>query len=104
MLVPEWCLGFSFFFFWCFGTSSPELSIDELRCRFFGVVHGVEGVSAVTGGDGLAGGEFNGSGGGMGPFFFGTKTDMRGGGMDFWSGVVGGGRMMRGCFGDDGVE
>ncbi len=62
MLVPEWCLGFTFFL--CFGTSSPELSIDELRCRFFGVVHGVEGVAAVTGGDGLAGGEFNGSGGG----------------------------------------
>ena len=49
------------------GTSSPELSIDELRCRFFGVVHGDEGVAAVTGGDGLAGGESNGSGGGV-PF------------------------------------
>ena len=57
-MVPRFLL-----FFWCFGTSSPELSIDELRCRFFGVVHGVEGVAAVTGGDGLAGGEFNGSGG-----------------------------------------
>ena len=40
----------------------------------------------------------------MGPFFFGTKTVIRGGGMDFWGGVDGGGRMMRGCFGDEGVE
>ena len=63
----------------CFGTSSPELSIDELRCRFFGVVDG--DAAAVTGGAGLVGGDSNGSGGGMGPFFFGTKTDMRGGGM-----------------------
>ena len=63
MLVPEWCLGFSYFF-WCFGTSSPELSIDELRCRFFGVVDGDEEVTAVAGGDGLIGGESNGSGGG----------------------------------------
>ena len=58
MLVPEWCLGFSFFF-WCFETSSPELSMDELRCRF---VLGDEGAVA-GGGDGLIGGESNGSGG-----------------------------------------
>ena len=65
----------------CFGTSSPELSIDELGCRFFGVVEG-EDAAAVTGGDGFAGGDSNGSGGWMGPFFLCTKTDMRGGGMD----------------------
>ena len=29
---------------------------------------------------------------------------MRGGGMDLWGGVVGGGRMVLGCLGDDGVE
>ena len=52
----------------CFGTSSPELSMDELRCRFFGVVDG--DAAAVTGGAGLVGGDSNGSGGGMGPFFF----------------------------------
>ena len=82
-----------------FWTSSPELSIDELRCRFLGVVDGDEEVTAVAGGDGLIGGESNGSGGGVGPFFFplGNKIDMRGGGMDFWGGVDGGGRMMRGC-------
>ena len=66
--------------FCVFGTSSPELSIDELRCRFFGVVEG-EDAAAVTGGNGLAGGDSNGSGGGMGPFFLCTKTDMRGGGI-----------------------
>ena len=43
-------------FHWCFGTSSPELSIDELRCCFFGVVLGDEGAAAVAGGDGLMGG------------------------------------------------
>ena len=64
----------------CFGTSSPELSMDELRCRFFGVVDG-DDAAAVTGGAGFAGGDSNGSGGG-GPFFLCTKTDMRGGGMD----------------------
>ena len=64
----------------CFGTSSPELSIDEFRCRFFGEVEG-EDAAAFTGGDGLAGGDSNGSGGGMGPFFLSVKTDMRGGGM-----------------------
>ena len=67
----------------CLGTSFPELSIDELRCRFFGVVDGDEGVAAVAGRDGLAGGDSNGSGGG-GPFFLCTKTDMRGGGMDLY--------------------
>ena len=57
---------FFLFFFWCLGTSSPELSIDELCCRFFGVVDG-EDDAAVSGGDGLAGGASNGSGGGV-PF------------------------------------
>ena len=56
---------FFLFFLMCFGTSSPELSIDELRCRFFGVVDGDD--AAVTGGDGFAGGDSNGSGGGV-PF------------------------------------
>ena len=90
----------------CFETSSPELSIDELRCRFFGVVDGDEDVAVVTGGEGFAGGASNGSGGGMGLFFlsFGSKTDMRGGGMDLWGGVVGGGRMILGCLGYKGVE
>ena len=50
----------------CFGTSSPELSIDELHCRFFGVVDG-DDAAAVTGGDGFAGGDTNGSRGGV-PF------------------------------------
>ena len=39
-----------------------------------------------------------------GPFFLWTRTDMRGGGMDLWGGVVGGGRMVLGCLGDEGVE
>ena len=86
----------------CLGTSSPELSMDELRCRFFGVVDG-DDAEAVTGGAGLVGGDSNGSGGG-GPFFLWTRTDMRGGGMDLWGGVVGGGRMVLGCLGDEGVE
>ena len=63
------------------GTSSPELSIDELRCRFLGVVDGDDAV-AVAGGAGFVGGDSNGSGGGVGPFFPRTSTDMRGGGMD----------------------
>ena len=42
--------------------------MDELCCRFFGVVDG-EDAAAVTGADGFAGGDSNGSGGGMGPFF-----------------------------------
>ena len=54
--------------------------MDELRCRFFGVVDG-DDAAAVTGGAGLVGGNSNGSGEGVGPFFFYTKTDMRGGGM-----------------------
>ena len=41
---------------------------------------------------------------GGGPFFFWTRTDMSGGGMDPWGGVVGGGRMVLGCLGDEGVE
>ncbi len=77
--------------------------MDELRCRFFGVVEGGD-AAAVTGGDGWVGGDSNGSGGGVGPFFPRTSTDMRGGGMDPWGGVVGGGRMVLGCLGDDGVE
>ena len=67
MFMPLLWRGFSFFFM-CFGTSSPELSMDELRCRFFGVVDG--DAAAVTGGSGLVGGDSNGSGGGKGPFFF----------------------------------
>ena len=56
--------------------------MDELRCRFFGVVDGDEIAAAVAGGAGLVGGDSNGSGEGVGPFFFCIKTDMRGGGMD----------------------
>ena len=41
-----------------------------------------EDAAAVAGGDGLAGGNSNGSGRGMGPLFLCTKTDMRDGGMD----------------------
>ena len=59
---------------------------------------------AVAGGAGLVGGDSNGSGGWVGPFFPWASTDMRGGGMDLWGGVVGGGRMVLGCLGDDGVE
>ena len=52
--------------------------MDELRCRFFGVVLGDEGVVAVAGGgDGLIGGESNGSGGWV-PFSLVSK----------WSSVV----------------
>ena len=89
----------------CLGTSSPELSIDELRCRFFGVVDGDDEVAAaVASGAGLVVGDSNGSGGWVGPFFLWTRTDMRGGGMDLWGGVVGGGRMVLSCLGDEGVE
>ena len=63
MFVPVWWRGFSFLFL-CFGTSSPELSMDELCCRFFGVVDGDEVAVAVAGGAGLVGGDSNGSGGG----------------------------------------
>ena len=42
--------------------------MDELRCRFFGVVDG-DDAAAVTGGAGLVGGDSNGSGGGWVPFF-----------------------------------
>ena len=52
----------------CLGTSSPELSMDELRCRFFGVVDGDDEV-AVAGGAGLVGGDSNGSGGVGGSLF-----------------------------------
>ena len=59
--------------------------MEELRCRFLGVVEGdetVEEVAAVAGGDGLAGGASNGSGGG--PFFgSGFNVVMVGGGMGF---------------------
>ncbi len=40
---------------------------------------------------------------GVGPFFFGIKMDINGGGMDLWGGVDGG-LMTRDCFGDEGVE
>ena len=56
--------------------------IDELRCRFFGVVDGDEVAAAVSGRASLAGGDSNGRREGGVPFFLGTKTDMRGGGMD----------------------
>ena len=56
----------------CLGTSSPELSMDELRCRFFGVVDGDDDV-AVAGGAGLVGGDSNGSGGGWVPFSSGLE-------------------------------
>ena len=68
------------------------------------MVDGDEVAAAVAGRAGLVGGDSNGSRGGMGPFFLGTKTDMRGGGLDLWGGVVGGGRMILGCLGDEGVE
>ena len=55
-----------FFFLFMF---SPELSMDELRCRFFGVVDGDGVAVAVAGGAGLVGGDSNGSGGGWVPFF-----------------------------------
>ena len=53
-------------FFLCL---SPELSIDELRCRFLGVALGDGEVAAacgssLAGGEGLMAGESNGSGGG----------------------------------------
>ena len=50
------------------GPHPPELSMDELRCRFFGVVDGDE--VAVAGGAGLVGGDSNGSGAGDGSLFF----------------------------------
>ena len=40
--------------------------MDELRCRFFGDEEG-EAVAATGGGDGLEGGDSNGSGGGWVP-------------------------------------
>ena len=40
----------------------------------------------------------------VGPFFPRTRTDMRGRGMDLWGGVVGGGRIVLVCLGDEGVE
>ena len=63
-----------------------------------------EGVAAAAAaGDGIIGGESNGSRGWVGPFFFCTKMVISGGGMDLWGGVDGG-LMMRGCFGDEEVE
>ena len=55
-------------FFYVFVDLIPELSIDELRCRFLGVVDGDDAV-AVAGGAGFVGGDSNGSGGGWVPFF-----------------------------------
>ena len=76
MFEPVWWRGFSFFL--DLGTSSPELSTDKLRRRFFGVADGSETISvaegveaaagSVAGGDGLVGGKSNGSGVGMGSF------------------------------------
>ena len=58
------------------------MSIDELRCRFLDITLGdSEDAAAVAGGEGLMGGESNGSGGG--PFFGGFKLVISRGGMDF---------------------
>ena len=85
------------------GPHLPELSINELRCRFFGVSLGDEGAAAVAGGDGLmeGGGESNGSRGGS--LFCSFRMVINGWGMDLWGGVEGG-LMVRSCFGDEGVE
>ena len=65
---------------------------------------GVEAANgSVAGGDGLTSGDSNGSGEGMGPFFSGFRTVKEGGGMELRGGVVGG-LMVRGCFGDEGVD
>ena len=70
------------------GTSSPELSTDELRSRFlvvadgtgaFSVAGGVETAAAsdsVDCGDGLTGGASNDSRGVMGPFFRGGVGEL----------------------------
>ena len=78
--------------------------MDELRCRFFGDEEGeVDAVVATGGGDGLVGGDSNGSGGG-GPFFRWYFSGVRlGGGMDFGGGVEGG-LIVLGCLGDEGVD
>ena len=55
-----------FFFLMFRDLIPPELSMDELRCRFFGDEEG-EVVAATGGGDGLEGGVSNGSGGGWVP-------------------------------------
>ena len=58
---PEKCnlyggVVFLIFLHCCWGTSSPlELSMEELRCRFLGVVEGYETVDEVAAGEGLAG-------------------------------------------------
>ena len=67
MFDPVWWRGLSRFLI-CLGTSSPELLIDELRCRFLGVVDGDDEV-AVAGGAGLVGGDSTGSGGMGGSLF-----------------------------------
>ena len=77
--------------------------MDELRCRFFGDEEG-EAVAATGGGDGFEGGDSNGSGGGVGPFFrWAFKAVRFGGGMDFGGGVEGGLKVL-GCLGDEGVD
>ena len=56
--VMAWFL--FFFLFLMFRDLIPELSMEELHCRFFGDVEG-EVVVAAGGGDGLVGGTSNGS-------------------------------------------
>ena len=55
ILDPEWWRGSSFFL--VLGTSSPELSIDELRCRFFGVADADDDGVVATGDVGTGGDE-----------------------------------------------
>ena len=68
---------FIFFFLLGLGTSSPGLTTDELRCRFFGVVGGSGAVSVARGVEVAADGSVTGSdGGGIGPLFgFSTVND-----------------------------
>ena len=59
--------------------------MEELRCRFLGVTVGdeVAAAASLAGGEGLAGGESNGSGGGGVSFFGnGLSVVIFGGGMD----------------------
>ena len=71
MLEPVWWHDFSFFLC-CLGTSSLELSMEELCCHFLGVTVGEESVEdevvaagSLAGGDGFMGGESNCSGGSL---------------------------------------
>ena len=78
--------------------------MEELHCRFFGVVEGEVVAAATGGGDGLVGGASNGNGGWVGPFFeWGLRNVIVGGGMNFGGGVDGG-LMVLGSLGDEGVD